>query len=97
MVALLILAFALPRAAADRSGAEIFATVCSMCHVPETPGMRAPSIEALRRLTPDNIKDALTLGSMTDVGNGLSDKEIDNIAAFVTAPPPKPPTAPSRP
>jgi cytochrome c553 len=70
----------------DRSGPLVFATICSMCHVEETPRMRAPSVDALRRLTPDNIKDALTIGAMMDLGAGLSDKEIDNVAAFLTHP-----------
>lgn len=87
MVLVLILALGkLGQPPQDRTGAEVFATVCAMCHVEDTPGMRAPSINALRRLTHENITDALTLGPMTDVGNGLSDKEIEAVATFLTAP-----------
>jgi mono/diheme cytochrome c family protein len=82
---------------ADRSGADIFATVCSMCHIQETPGLRAPSIDALRRLNAEQIKDALLLGPMDDVGRGLTDREIDNVAAFLTAPASKAPITPGRP
>jgi cytochrome c553 len=79
-------AFAADPPPTDRSGPEIYAAICSMCHIQETPGLRAPSIEALRRLTPDNIRDALTIGAMMDIGNGLSDKEIENVTAFLSAP-----------
>jgi mono/diheme cytochrome c family protein len=91
MIALLILA--LGQSLPDRSGAEIFATVCSMCHIEDTPGLRAPSVDALRRLSVGQIKDALYLGPMDDVGRGLTDREINNVAAFLTAPAPQPQTA----
>jgi mono/diheme cytochrome c family protein len=80
----------------DRTGPQIFAAICSMCHIEDTPGMRAPSINALRRLTPLNIKDALTLGAMMDIGNGLSDREIDNLAAYLTDPSSKTESPPSK-
>jgi mono/diheme cytochrome c family protein len=86
-----LLTSALRIAPAERTGRQVFETVCSMCHVEAsaTP-MRAPLVSDLRRLTRQNIIDALTIGEMTDVGNGLSGKEIEAVATYLTAALPKP-------
>jgi mono/diheme cytochrome c family protein len=97
LLSLLLALMQSPQPPPDRSGAEIFTTVCAMCHIEDTPGLKAPSVNALRRLTVEQIKDALFLGPMDAVGAGLTDREIDNVAAFLAAPAPKPQVGPSRP
>lgn len=70
---------------ADRTGAVIFATLCSTCHLESNPqALRAPFADELRRLRREDITRALTDGVMMEIGNGLTDAEIDRVADFLT-------------
>jgi polyvinyl alcohol dehydrogenase (cytochrome) len=64
-------------------GAAAFQRECASCHV-QGSGRSAPSIDALRQLTPDAIVTALTTGRMRAEGERLSDAERRAVAEFVT-------------
>lgn len=64
-------------------GAGVFKRRCASCHE-GTADERAPSRTALRDRTPQQVLDALTVGTMTAQGAPLSDGERRAVAEFVT-------------
>src|SRR5678816_1751212 len=53
-------------------GAAVFKQSCATCHT-AAPADRAPSDRALREMTADAIRTALTIGPMRAQGQALSD------------------------
>jgi polyvinyl alcohol dehydrogenase (cytochrome) len=79
-----VVATALSGAIASQSseGAALFDRACRSCHDDEDP--RAPSVDALRRRSPQAIVDALTAGSMRYQGLALTGDERRAIAEYLT-------------
>ena len=68
-----------------RSGGEaVFRDVCATCHGAAASD-RVPSLEDLRRMSPDAVVDALTNGPMREQGMALTAEARRNVAEFVTA------------
>jgi polyvinyl alcohol dehydrogenase (cytochrome) len=68
-------------------GEIVFNRVCSACHKPEgETGLdaRAPHQETLRQFPPERIYAALTTGKMQAQGSGLSDKERQQVAEWLS-------------
>ena len=80
---------AAPSAAAD--GEAVYRTTCATCH--ETGVPRAGNRETLGRMSADNIRFALTQGSMRTQATGLSPAQVDAVVRFLAAPPSASPAA----
>lgn len=68
-------------------GEIVFNRVCSACHKPEgDTGLdaRAPHQETLRQFPPERIYAALTTGKMQAQGSGLTDKERQQVAEWLS-------------
>jgi alcohol dehydrogenase (cytochrome c) len=63
-------------------GGALFAARCKSCH--ESAVARAPSREQLGALTPRQVVDALTVGTMKPMAAGLGEAQIGALAAFLT-------------
>jgi polyvinyl alcohol dehydrogenase (cytochrome) len=72
--------------AADQEAESIYKARCASCH--EAGVARAPNREGLRRLTPEAIGAALTLGSMREQGQELTLAQVQLLARTLGAPPP---------
>ena len=72
---------ALAEEARDVSGEAIYKAHCAECH--DGSVMRAPDVAALRQLPATAVKAALTSGSMSVQGRGLSAAEIDAVSGFL--------------
>jgi polyvinyl alcohol dehydrogenase (cytochrome) len=70
-------------AAVAAHGETLFKTRCASCHDPAVD--RAPPKDALARHFPDDIATALKTGVMQPMAVGLSDADIDSIAAYLSA------------
>jgi polyvinyl alcohol dehydrogenase (cytochrome) len=68
-------------------GAAIFARDCASCH-DGAQGSRAPSLEVLRRRSPEAILAALTAGGMRPQGARLTGAERRAVAEYVSGRPP---------
>ena len=55
-----------------------------MCHVSSSGGQRAPDLSVLRKLPPEEIVNALTIGSMSGQAQGLSEAEKRMIAEAIS-------------
>src|SRR4030095_9515669 len=72
VVTALTLVFVLADLAVAQDGASIFQATCASCHAVEGGQARnAPSIDALRRSTPESILNALVNGKMRIQGTPL--------------------------
>jgi len=60
---------------------------CATCHDNPGPESRAPSREALRRFTPEQVLAALTTGSMASRSRDISDEQKRTMAELVTGKP----------
>jgi polyvinyl alcohol dehydrogenase (cytochrome) len=60
---------------------------CATCHDNPGPESRAPSREALRRFTPEQVLAALTTGSMASRARDISDEQKRTMAELVTGKP----------
>jgi polyvinyl alcohol dehydrogenase (cytochrome) len=69
------------------TGAQLFAQHCAMCHVNSSAGQRAPDLSVLRKLPPEEIVNALTIGSMSGQAQGLSEAEKRMIAEAISTQP----------
>lgn len=69
---------------APASGEAVFRDVCATCHG-ATASDRVPTLEDLRRMSPDTVVDALTNGPMRDQGMALTVEARRAVAEFVTA------------
>jgi polyvinyl alcohol dehydrogenase (cytochrome) len=70
-------------AAVVAHGETLFKTRCASCHDPAVD--RAPPKVSLARHFPDDIATALKTGIMQPMAAGLSDADIDSIAAYLGA------------
>ena len=75
-----------PPAATSR-GQALFERVCGDCHAYAPEDDRAPSLDALRRMSAERIRAALTVGVMAGVGETLSPEEVRDVAAWLGASP----------
>ena len=68
-------------------GEMVFNKVCSACHKPDGQvgaDSRAPHQETLRQFPPERIYGALSTGKMQAQGAGLSDKERQQVAEWLS-------------
>ena len=72
-------------AAAAQDGAAVFQASCATCHAAADAAQQArnPSIDTLRRLTPEAILNALLNGKMRIQAVALSDAERRAVAEFI--------------
>ncbi|HEX3366987.1 PQQ-binding-like beta-propeller repeat protein [Phenylobacterium sp.] len=73
------------------SGEPIFKARCAGCHEPATG--RAPTREMLGARSPEEVYDALTIGAMAPMAQGMSAAEIYGVVRFLTGKSPVPQTA----
>ena len=73
------------------SGEPIFKARCAGCHEPAIE--RAPSRQMLALRSPEEVYDALTLGAMRPMAQGMSPAEIYGVVRFITGKSPVPQTA----
>jgi len=64
-------------------GSDLFAQHCAVCHDPAIEG--APDASAFETFPPPFIVQALKSGDMKPMAAGLSDDDINAIAAYLTA------------
>src|SRR5436190_13009058 len=77
-----VLAVAAPAVAQTPDGAAVFKQSCATCHT-AAPADRAPADRALREMTPDAIRTALTTGAMRAQGQVLSDAQREAVATYL--------------
>lgn len=70
------------------NGEPIFKARCAACHEPATG--RAPSRQMLGARSPEEVFDALTLGAMAPMSQGMSAAEIYGVVRFLTGKSPVP-------
>ncbi len=80
--------FSMPSVAAAQTpssagGEQIYRARCASCH--DSVGARVPDRAALGRLSADNLRFALTSGSMRSVGSELSTAELDAVVRYLAA------------
>src|SRR4029079_2554650 len=63
-------------------GAAVFKQSCATCHT-AAPADRVPSDRALREMSADAIRTALTTGPMRAQGQALSDAQREALATFL--------------
>jgi polyvinyl alcohol dehydrogenase (cytochrome) len=68
---------------AAEDGASLYKERCAQCHDGGVP--RAPTREALRNASADNIRFSLTRGSMVSQAAGLTDEQKEMLVAFLTS------------
>ena len=70
--------------AVAQDGASLFKSSCAACHAAEDGRpQNAPSIEALRRFTPESILNSLVNGKMRIQGTPLSESDRRTVAEFL--------------
>jgi polyvinyl alcohol dehydrogenase (cytochrome) len=70
------------------SGEPIFKAKCAQCHEPAID--RAPTRQELGGRSPEEVYDALTIGKMKPMAEGISDAELYGLVRFVTGKSPVP-------
>src|SRR5947208_7097942 len=70
------------------AGEPIFKAKCASCHEPAIG--RAPTRELLAGRSPEEVYDALTIGAMKPMAEGLSDAQLYGVVRFLTGKPPVP-------
>ena len=70
-------------AAFGEDGSAIYKKRCAACH--DNGVGRAPLPDALKRMSPESVENALTSGMMTIQGIGMTVAEFRAVAEFVTA------------
>jgi len=73
------------------SGEPIFKARCAGCHEPAVD--RAPSRDLLAARAPEEVYDALTIGAMKPMAQGLTPAELYGVVRFITGKSPTPQTA----
>ncbi len=68
-------------------GEVAFKRDCAQCHVSPAADLRAPNLDALRKLTPEAINNALTIGTMRLQGAVLTDPERRAIVQYLAGRP----------
>ena len=74
--------FTVPLFAAKSDGKEIYDNHCASCH--DASNNQIPSFSLLSILTPNSINNALTGGSMRQIGNALTLSEKTVVAEYIT-------------
>jgi mono/diheme cytochrome c family protein len=70
--------------AVAQDGASVFKSSCAACHAAEDGRpQNAPSIEVLRRFTPESILNSLVNGKMRIQGTPLSESDRRTVAEFL--------------
>jgi polyvinyl alcohol dehydrogenase (cytochrome) len=64
-------------------GATVFAEHCASCHENPSTNNRAPDPMALMKLTPENIYQAMTAGSMVVPAQPLTDEQKRQVAEYL--------------
>jgi polyvinyl alcohol dehydrogenase (cytochrome) len=77
---LLLVFLAVPLLAQD--GAAVYRQNCARCH--ENAATRAPQPDALKAMSPENVRFALTSGNMQPLAATLTAAEIRAVSEFVT-------------
>ncbi|HWN85197.1 MAG TPA: PQQ-binding-like beta-propeller repeat protein [Vicinamibacterales bacterium] len=77
------LVLAVSGAAAAQDGSAVFQANCATCHAAAAQQARSPSIDTLRRQTPEAILNALLNGKMRIQAAALSDAERRAVAEFL--------------
>lgn len=86
-VALALLIWSCWSALAQQDGAALYASHCAQCHDTTDSQSRVPSRTALKAMSPEQVLNTLTSGSMASIARARSDDERRAIAAFVTGKP----------
>lgn len=73
------------------SGEPIFKARCAACHEPAVE--RAPDRKALSARAPEEVYDALTVGQMKPMAEGMTPAEIYGVVRYLTGKSPTPQTA----
>lgn len=73
------------------SGEPIFRSRCAGCHEPAVE--RAPDRRALAARSPEEVYDALTVGQMKPMAEGMTPAEIFGVVRYLTGKSPTPQTA----
>ena len=68
-------------AAGDEDGGALYVQRCAACHDRGVP--RAPNAAALRQLSPESIRSALTSGSMSTQAQGMTPAQLDALVGFL--------------
>jgi len=71
-----------PETVTNKAGEALYKQRCAACHEGAVP--KAPNHEALKQMSPENVRFALLSGSMRAQGMGLSGIQIDSIAEYLT-------------
>ena len=66
----------------NKAGEALYQQRCAACHEGAVP--RAPNRDALKQMSPENVRFALVGGSMAVEGLGLSTAQIADLAEFLT-------------
>jgi mono/diheme cytochrome c family protein len=77
------LVLAVSGAAAAQDGSAVFQANCATCHAAAAQQARSPSIDTLRRQTPEAILNALLNGKMRIQAVALSDAQRRAVAEFL--------------
>lgn len=83
-LALLLILIAAPARGQDSeaaAGDALYRERCAQCHAGGVA--RAPDLAALSRMSPDKIRAALTSGSMSAQGQGLTTSQLDALSRFL--------------
>ena len=70
------------------AGEPIFKAKCAQCHEPAVG--RAPTKELLAARSPEEVYDALTIGAMKPMAEGLTDAQLYGVVRFITGKSPVP-------
>jgi len=79
----LLIWFCFP-AAAQQTGAALYAQRCVQCHDSSNKDIRAPSRTVLKSKSFDEVLSAITTGTMASFAQGLTNDERTAIASLVT-------------
>ena len=79
----LLIWFCFP-AAAQQTGAALYAQRCAQCHDSSNKDIRAPSRTALKSKSFDEVLSAITTGTMASFAQGLANDERTAIASLIT-------------
>lgn len=66
---------------ANKDGESLYRQRCATCH--DTGLSRAPSRAVMRRMSPENVRLALTTGAMATQATGLSPAQLDSLIHFL--------------
>lgn len=69
----------------DHPGRKVYDAACAMCHERPTE-TRAPALDALRSMSADNIRRALTEGVMQAQGAALTRAQLSDVVAYLGVP-----------